>query len=254
VTSVSNAEHAGVQAACARVRGDRVEMISSSPQDPPRLRCASVLKPLLFWAAAQCPPYSTDAAGWAVCAEAAVVLSDNDATVQAWTAVGAERLLDTLATLTGVRWPLEPGGARSFGRVLIRADELARGYAALGSQAHAEHGAARRLIGWMRGVPSANTFRVREAAASALGIAPAEVAVKCGWFSDSDESVLRTHAVTIATTLNTLHVAAVLTALPMSLEERAEYDLLYRAGHEMLDLHTRRAASVLLEATAQLLA
>jgi hypothetical protein len=39
--------------------------------------------------------------------------------------------------------------------------------------------------------------------------------------SDSDESVLRTHAVTIAATLDTVPVTAVLTALPMSSDEQA---------------------------------
>jgi hypothetical protein len=100
-----------------------------------RLVCASVLKPLVFWAAAQCRPYDNDSAGWAALAEPAVVMSDNDATVAAWTSVGGERMLDTLAGLTGVRWPLEPGGSRSFGRVLIRADEVAQSYAALAMRA-----------------------------------------------------------------------------------------------------------------------
>jgi hypothetical protein len=37
------------------------------------------------------------------------------------------------------------------------------------------------------------------------------VAVKCGCISDSDETVLGTHAVTITPTADAIHVAAVLT-------------------------------------------
>jgi len=102
-------------------------------------------------------------------------MSDNDATVAAWTSVGGERMLDTLAGLTGVRWPLEPGGSRSFGRVLIRADEVAQSYAALAMRAQTDDSAASQLIDWMRQVPAEDTFGTRAAAADALGVAAATV-------------------------------------------------------------------------------
>jgi hypothetical protein len=253
VARVSTVGGAEAQAAYVRIHDERAQLVSGGDPDGPRLRCASVLKPLVFWAAAQCPPYDTDPAGWAPLAEPGVVDSDNDATVQVWTSVGGDRVLDRLAGLTGIRWPLEPGGTRSFGRVLIRAEEVAASYARFAQHAQAGDAVAHQLICWMRQVPDADTFGTRMAAATALRVDPATVAVKCGWFSDSDEMVLRTHAVTITPFASVIHVTAVLTALPMTEHERSDYDQLYRSGQEVLELHANRAANLLQARTTEML-
>src|SRR5690348_6712082 len=78
-----------------------------------RLRCASVLKPLLFWAARSLPPFRDDPDRWRRLAEPAVTVSDNAATVEAWRACGGRSLLRELSTMSSVTLAAQPGGARS---------------------------------------------------------------------------------------------------------------------------------------------
>jgi hypothetical protein len=118
-----------VQSAAFVVRDGRVR-IAVAPGGTEPLRCASLLKPLLFWAGADAGVFA-DRDGWARDAAAAVARSANDPTVALWEACGGERLLARLAERTRRSWTLEPGGARSFGRVLITAADAAAGYAAL---------------------------------------------------------------------------------------------------------------------------
>jgi hypothetical protein len=218
------------------------------------VRCASVLKPLYFWAAASLPACSGDHEAWARLAEPAVARSANEPTVAIWERCGARALLDAIARLTGVRWRSDPTAVRSFGRVLVTADGVARAYAALAVAARAEDPIAARLLGWMRAVPERQTFGARAAAAERLAVAPHEVAVKTGWFIDADETALRTHAVTIALAPDgTVRGTAVLTALPVSEAVRIRHATTYLQGDEVLPIHWEHAAETISRTTAALL-
>jgi hypothetical protein len=165
-----------------------------------------------------------------------------------WETCGAETLLDALARLTAVRLPLEAGGARSFGRVLITADDVARCYARL---AASENAAAGRVRGWMLDVPDRQTFGVRPPVADRLGVDASEVAVKSGWFCDTDERRIRTHVVTMTATASGVVGTAVLTAVPADDAVRRAYTALYRHGDEVLDLHEQHAGTAVRAATEQ---
>jgi hypothetical protein len=213
-----------------------------------RLRCASVLKPLVFWAAAGLPPYVGAPADWERLARDGVTVSANDSTVEVWQTCGGEPLLDALADRTGLRLPLESGGERAFGRVLITADDLARGYARLAASGDAAAGRVRR---WMLDVPDRQTFGVRPLVARRLGVPASHVAVKSGWFCDSDEQRIRTHVVTMTETRAGIVGTAVLTALPADQALRRAYTATYRHGEEVLELHEQHAGSTVRAATEQ---
>lgn len=77
--------------------------ITQLGQPAQRVRCASVLKPLYFWAASTLPAFRDDADGWAELAEPAVTVSSNDPTVEEvlpihWD-VAAETISRTTASL-----------------------------------------------------------------------------------------------------------------------------------------------------------
>ncbi len=219
--------------------------------DAPALRCASLLKPLLFWAAGHHERFRLDPAGWARRAEPAVILSANQPTTEIWEAVGAAALLDTLQQLTGVRWGVEPGGARGFGRVLVRAAEVTVAYAALAGAAVTDPVAA-ALLRWMAAVPGWQTFGVRACAAAARGEPESAVGIKCGWFCDTDEDHIRTHAVTISGPPEQCTVTCVLTALPISAPERNGYAEADARGKEIA-IHERHAGALLRDTTRGLL-
>jgi hypothetical protein len=144
----------------------------------------------------------------------------------------------------------EPGGRRSFGRVLINAGDTARGYASL---VEAGEPVGRRLLSWMRAVPERQTFGVRRLAAEELGVRPRDVAVKCGWYCARDEQRMRTHAVTVTSVGERVLGTAVLTALPLDDARRRSYARQYRGGEGVLDLHEAVAGPDLREATRELL-
>jgi hypothetical protein len=218
------------------------------------LRCASVLKPLLFWAAAGLPPLRDDPESWAVLAKPAVTVSANDPTVAIWQEPGPDALLDRLGALGGTRWGTDPAATPTFGKVMVRAAEVARGYAALAVAARSADPVAEQLLGWMRDVPEEQTFGARAEAAAALGVDPATVATKCGWFGDDDETVLRTHAVTVCLLPGgSVRGTAVLTAVPFDAAARAVYAAAYQDGPEVLPMHAARAGRLIAEATAALL-
>jgi hypothetical protein len=214
--------------------------------DDERLRCASVLKPLVFWAAAGLPPYVAAPQEWERLARDGVTVSANAPTVKAWQACSGWALLDFLEDRTGVRLALEPGGERAFGRVLVSADEVARAYAGLAACLDEP---ARRVRRWMLDVPDRQTFGVRPLVAGRLGVAPSQVAVKCGWFCDADEQRIRTHVVTITETGAGIVGTAVLTALPVDEELRRAYAAAYREGDEVLALHEQHAGPTVRAAT-----
>ncbi len=211
-----------------------------------RLRCASVIKPLLFWAAAHLPPYSAAPGSWERLAAEAVTVSANAPTVQMWRACGAGALLDGLEQRTGMRFPVERGGARSFGRVLVTADEVALGYARL---AAAEDHSALLVRNWMLDVPDRQTFEVRPVIARTLGVTDSHVGVKCGWFCDTDETRVRTHVVTMTCTPDGVIGTVVLTALAAEEAFRRAHTDAYRYGDEVLELHEQHAGPTVRAAT-----
>jgi hypothetical protein len=240
-----------VQTAAFVVRGDRVRM-TAAPGETGRLRCASLLKPLLFWAGAGAGAgVFADHDAWAAAASAAVVRSANDPTVGLWNACGADRLLALLAERTRRSWTVEPGGSRGFGRVLITATDAAAGYAALALAArNGGDGVAPQLLEWMRCVPERQTFGARRAAAEQLGVPAAAVAVKCGWFCAEDETRLRTHAVTLTDTPGgDTRGSVVLTAIDAPAAVRAAYAQAYVHGDEVLHHHWKLAADTVAAAT-----
>ncbi len=192
----------------------------------------------MFWAAAGLAPYAGAPAEWQRLARDGVAVSANAPTAEVWGACGAETLLGALARRTAVRLALEAGGTRSFGRVLVTADDVARCYACL---AAAGDSAAGLVRGWMRDVPERQTFGVRRPVARALGAAAAQVAVKSGWFCDAGEERIRTHVVTLTPTAAGLVGTVVLTALPASVAVRRAYTAAYRFGDEVLGVHEQHA-------------
>jgi hypothetical protein len=250
MTHRTDSPEQSIQQAGFLVRPGQPVLMIGQPTWPERLRSASVLKPLLFWAAHSLPPFDGDPARWRRLAMAAVTRSDNAATVEAWRACGGRRLLAALSELTTVTLAQEPGGVRSFGRVLIHAHETATAYARLVESAQP---ATRRLLDWMRAVPDRQTFGVRAVAAAKLGVDPETVAVKCGWYCAPDEQRLRTHAVTITATGQDTLGTVVLTALPLAERERRSYARKYRGGEGVLPLHESLAGSVLQAATLEVI-
>ena len=202
----------------------------------------------MLWAAATVAPYAGAAAAWERLARDAVTLSANDPTAHVWQACGAETLLDALARRTAVALPLEGGGTRSFGRVLVTARDVARCYAALAASGDTAAGLVRR---WMLDVPGRQTFGVRPPVARALGARAAQVAVKCGWFCDTDEERIRTHVVTLTATAAGVTGTVVLTALPATAAVRRAYTAAYRDGDEVLGVHELHAGPTVLAATQQ---
>jgi hypothetical protein len=195
-----------------------------------RLRCASVLKPLVVWVAAGAR--NDDA-------ERAIRYSDNAATTRIWHAGPPPRILDRLATATGVRW--RPAGADPgwFGGVEISASELVTAYGAL-----ARDPGAARVVDWMRAVAPEQAFGIPGAVADTLGVPAASVAVKAGWIGHPDETVLRTHAVALAERDGETVVVAALTALPYPADrDRYQQDL--RAGRPVVDVHEALAGPLL---------
>lgn len=233
---------------------DRAPAVLHRSGAAPPLRCASLLKPLLFWAAAGLPGPAADEGRWAELAGPAVAHSANDPTVTVWDGCGRDALLDRLAELGGTRWRCDPSATPTFGKVLVRATEVAGAYARLAVSAREGDAVADRLLGWMRTVADRQTFGARAAAATSLGVDPSVVAVKSGWFCDTDEVSARTHAVTVTTLPDgSVRGTAVLTAVPLGAEERAEYTATYREGDEVLPVHERLAGPLIASTTQGLL-
>jgi len=206
--------------------------------DRRRYRSASVLKPLLFWAAAGQDPYRWDRQGWADQARPAVTVGDAAATAAMCDTVGHTVLLDRVAALTGVPWHVETGGVRHFVRVLVTADELVACYAQLATAAGDGDEAAADVLAWMRQVPEPHTFGARAAAAAELDTDPDAVAVTCGWLAHPDETVLRTHAVTVARSDDGVeHITAVLTAVPLPAAAHTAYGRAYADGQDVTGVH-----------------
>jgi hypothetical protein len=199
-----------------------------------RLRCASVLKPLIVWAGG---------GGRTDDGERAIRYSDNAATNRIWHAGPPPRILDRLAVATGVRWRPASADPGSFGGVEVSATELVTAYGAL-ARASAGDPVAARVIGWMGEVTPEQAFGVPDAVADTLGVPAAGVAVKAGWIGHPDETVLRTHAVAVAERDGETVVVAAMSALPYPADrERYQDDL--RAGRPVVDVHEQLAGPLL---------
>lgn len=152
-----------------------------------RVRGASVLKPLLCWAASRLEPFAGDRAAWAALTEPAITTSDNEALAALWDEVGEAPLLGWLNERLTLGWHVGGAGEHPALRVMVTAGELAQAYAALAADRAAEAAQVRR---WMRAVVPEQSFGLRKVAAGALGVERALVGVKCGWFGAE-----RAHAV-----------------------------------------------------------
>lgn len=175
LAGVVSAPATGIAAFAVDRGGSRTFELESAP----RLRAASVIKPLLFWAGAASESFAGDHASWTVLAEPGITTSDNEATAALWSRVGEEPLLAWLNERIGLSWHTDGDGEHPCLRVMVTADELARGYAALAADAT---DAALQVCRWMRGVRAEQTFGLKRVAAEALDVAEGVVAVKCGWF------------------------------------------------------------------------
>ncbi|HYN32721.1 MAG TPA: hypothetical protein VES40_08855, partial [Ilumatobacteraceae bacterium] len=163
---------------------------SSELLPAPRVRAASMAKPLLFWAAATVEPFATDHAAWEALARPAVTHSDNDATAELWSRVGGAGILAAISDLCGVVWTTASDGEHEALRLLITANEGATAYASFVLD---ESHAAQQLRRWMREVPAEQAFGIREVAGATLGIPVESIGVKCGWFGGE-----RAHAAVLA--------------------------------------------------------
>jgi hypothetical protein len=199
-----------------------------------RLRCASVLKPLIVW---------TGGGGRTDDGERAVRHSDNAATNRIWHAGPPARILDRIAAATGVRWRTANADPGWFGGVEVSATELVTAYGAL-ARAEAGDPAATRVLGWMRAVEPEQAFGIPDAVADTLGVPASDVAVKAGWIGHPDETVLRTHVVAIAERDGETVVVAALTALPYP-ADRDRYQQALRAGRPVVDVHEGLAGPLL---------
>ena len=177
------------------------------------VRAASVVKPLLAWAASWGRPHVTDDALWEARARPAVTLSDNEATAELWSRSGGEELLASLNDRLGTAWRVEGDGEHPSLRVVVTAGELARAYTALASDGTA---AASRVRRWMREVPTEQTFGVRRVACDTLGVGEGAVGVKAGWFGGE-----RAHVVVLVETHEGTVGAAVTTRRPPGAAARA---------------------------------
>jgi hypothetical protein len=195
-----------------------------------RLRCASVLKPLIVWVAG---------GGRTDDGEQAIRFSDNAATNRIWHAGPPPRLLDRLAAATGVRWRTAGADPGWFGGVEVSATELVTAYGAL-----ARDPGAAQVVNWMHAVAPEQAFGIPGAVADTLGVPAASVAVKAGWIGHADETVLRTHAVAVADRGGETVVVAALTALPY-VADRDRYQQDLRAGRPVIDVHEALAGPLL---------
>lgn len=202
-------------------------------QPAPRIRAASMTKPLLCWAASAIEPFATDHAAWEALARPAVTVSDNDATADLWSRIGEADLLATLRDLSGVSWATGTDGEHEALRLLVTAHEVATAYASFVLD---ESHSAQQLRRWMREVPEEQTFGVREVASGMLGVPAASIEVKCGWFGGE-----RAHAAVIVEVDNSVLGAVVTTNRPSDVTSRKACDLAAGNDTKLVALHEQFA-------------
>ncbi len=210
-----------------------------------RVRAASVAKPLLFWAAAAVEPFATDHAAWEALARPAVTVSDNQATAEMWSRVGGAGLLAALYDLSGIVWDTDSGGEHEALRLLVTAYEVATAYATFILD---ESDTARQLRSWMREVPEAQTFGVRQSAIATLGVPEDSVGVKCGWFGGD-----RAHAVVVADLDDAILGAVVTTSRPANAASREACELAAGNSTKLIAIHEAIAGTSIRLAVRQAL-
>lgn len=207
----------------------------SELQRAPRVRAASMAKPLLFWAAASVEPFANDQTTWEALARPAVTVSDNGATAELWSRAGEGPLLASIERLTGVTWRTDADGEHEALRLLVTAEEVASVYSAF-TRDRGE--AARQLRTWMREVPEEQTFGLRDVAAATLGIPPTAVGVKCGWFGGE-----RAHAAVVADVDDAVLGVVVTTTRPPDAATRRACARAAGSTTELVAIHEELAGS-----------
>jgi hypothetical protein len=227
----------GVAAFAVTQAGARTLELSSAPP----VRSASVIKPLLVWAAASSWPIARSLATWERLGRSAVMLSDNEATAAIWSQGGEHELLATLNKRIGLTWQVEGGNEHPSLRVPVTPGELGRAFASLASDDSHVSACVRR---WMRDVPTEQTFGLRRVAHDALDVDELTVEIKCGWFGGA-----RAHAVVMAQSEGRIVGTAVTTSRLANAEELANMrdavgdDTKLAAAHDALaGEHIRVAA------------
>lgn len=218
---------------------------SSELQPAPRVRAASMTKPLFFWAASTVEPFATDHAAWGALARPAVTVSDNDATAELWSRVGGAGLLAVIADLSGVAWTTDRDGEHEALRLLVTAGEVATAYA---SFALDESHAAQQLRRWMREVPEEQTFGIREVAGATLRVPLVSIGVKCGWFGGA-----RAHAAVVADVENSVLGAVVTTSRPSDVTSRKACELAAGNNTKLVAVHEQFAGPSIRFAVARAL-
>ena len=157
----------------------------------PRVRGASIVKPLLAWVAAEAGAFAAARQEWERLARRAITTSDNEATAALWSLAGAAHLLAELERRAGVGWRPDgdDAGEHLALRLLVTAAELAQAYAVFAGDRRDRAADVRR---WMREVRADQTFGLRTVAAEVLGVPEGGVGVKGGWFGGE-----RVHAVVL---------------------------------------------------------
>jgi hypothetical protein len=202
----------------------------------PPVRSASVVKPLLAWAAAA----TMEQASWEQLARPMISSSDNAATATLWAQAGGDELVARLDDLAGVVWPVEDGPEHRALRLLVTARDLAQAYGALVAD---DGGASRAVLQWMRDVVAGQSFGLRAVAAEASGARPEDIALKCGWFGGE-----RVHAVVLVSRPDRTDGATVTTtwtedeATTGSVRRASGDDLALAAAHEAFAGETVRSA------------
>lgn len=207
--------------------------------------CASMLKPLYFWAAARLAPFADDRLRWRMLAAPAVTTSANDPTTEVWETVGEHALLAELRRISGVAFSDADQVGHPWGRVPVTAAQLAGAYAALAAD---PGDVAAELRGYLLAVPDEQTFGVRAAFAERIGVAPGEVMAKSGWFSAPEETGIRTHSVALHGGPGRFTGVAVTTFVETTPTARATYAATYADGPEVLPIHRATAGELLVDA------
>lgn len=184
---MSSDAQVGVAAFVVDQSGARLAAVRAGP----RVRAASVVKPLLFWVSAE-DEVSPAVPGpaWRDLAQPAITESDNEATAALWSRAGQSQLLVRLERRAGVTWNPARDGEHASLRLMVTAAELGRAYSALALDDTAGGHDVRQ---WMREVRADQTFGSRSVASAVVVVAESSVGVKCGWFGAE-----RAHAVVLA--------------------------------------------------------
>lgn len=206
-------------------------------------RAASILKPIIAWISRITPHYINNPLAWATDAAGAILVSNNASTNALCDNVGGvTQLLKLINDTAGTH--LKTDGteltAATFGRILITASDVTHLYHKLATAAQHNDPAAQAILTWM-----SQTLPSQRFGATPTGNYDP---VKCGWDINSDETLLRTHAVRIHQKGTNIQVAAVLTALRLSSDITPDaYINLYTTGYDVSYINNSIASATIAE-------